>query len=67
MPWGRPPCTLPGRLVAADRKLARLGHHVRLIPAQYVKPFVKRAKNDRADAEAISDAADHALGRGQVR
>jgi transposase len=39
------------------RLLTRLGHTVRLIPAQYVKPFVKRAKNDRADAEAISDAA----------
>jgi transposase len=39
------------------RVLSRLGHHVRLIPAQYVKPFVKRAKNDRADAEAISEAA----------
>jgi transposase len=39
------------------RLLTRLGHTVRLIPAQYVKPFVKRAKNDRADAEAISEAA----------
>ena len=39
------------------RLLGQLGHHVRLIPAQYVKPFVKRAKNDRADAAAISDAA----------
>ena len=39
------------------RLLTRLGHTVRLIPAQYVKPFVKRGKNDRADAEAISDAA----------
>jgi transposase len=39
------------------RLLARLGHRVRLIPPQYVKPFVKRAKNDRADAEAISNAA----------
>ena len=39
------------------RLLARLGHTVRLMPAQYVKPFVKRAKNDRADAEAINDAA----------
>lgn len=39
------------------RLLTRLGHRVRLIPAQYVKPFVKRAKNDRADAEAINDAA----------
>jgi transposase len=39
------------------RVLSRLGHRVRLIPAQYVKPFVKRAKNDRNDAEAISEAA----------
>jgi transposase len=39
------------------RVLSRLDHRVRLIPAQYVKPFVKRAKNDRADAEAISTAA----------
>ncbi|HJS87616.1 MAG TPA: IS110 family transposase [Acetobacteraceae bacterium] len=34
-----------------------LGHMVRLVPPQYVKPFVKRGKNDRADAEAISEAA----------
>ena len=40
-----------------SRLLSRLGHRVRLIPAQYVKPFVKRAKNDRADAAAINDAA----------
>ncbi|TYB77527.1 IS110 family transposase, partial [Maritimibacter fusiformis] len=33
------------------------GHEVRLIPAAYVKPFVKRQKNDRADAEAIAEAA----------
>ena len=33
------------------------GHRVRLIPAQYVKPFVKRGKNDRNDAEAIRVAA----------
>jgi len=39
------------------RKLAALGHQVRLIPPQYVKPFVKRAKNDRNDAEAINEAA----------
>jgi transposase len=39
------------------RVLGALGHHVRLIPPQYVKPFVKRAKNDRNDAEAISEAA----------
>jgi len=34
-----------------------MGHRVRLIPPQYVKPFVKRGKNDRNDAEAISEAA----------
>jgi transposase len=39
------------------RLLSKLGHRVRLIPPQYVKPFVKRAKNDRNDAEAISEAA----------
>ena len=39
------------------RLLSQLGHRVRLIPPQYVKPFVKRAKNDRNDAEAISEAA----------
>lgn len=39
------------------RLLSGLGHRVRLIPPQYVKPFVKRAKNDRNDAEAISEAA----------
>jgi transposase len=39
------------------RTLGALGHRVRLIPPQYVKPFVKRAKNDRNDAEAISEAA----------
>ena len=39
------------------RELATLGHEVRLIPPQYVKPFVKRAKNDRNDAEAICEAA----------
>ena len=39
------------------RRLTELGHQVRLIPAQYVKPFVKRGKNDRNDAEAICVAA----------
>ena len=34
------------------------GHEARLIPAAYVKPFVKRQKNDRADAEAIAEAAN---------
>jgi transposase len=39
------------------RELMRLGHDVRLIPPSYVKPFVKRQKNDAADAEAICEAA----------
>jgi transposase len=39
------------------RTLAALGHQVRLIAPQYVKPFVKRGKNDRNDAAAISAAA----------
>ena len=40
-----------------SRELIRLGHEVKLIAAQYVKPFVKRQKNDAADAEAIVVAA----------
>ena len=39
------------------RELMHLGHEVRLIPPAYVKPFVKRQKNDAADAEAICEAA----------
>ena len=39
------------------RELIMLGHKVRMIPPQYVKPYVKRGKNDRNDAEAICEAA----------
>jgi len=39
------------------RRFTAMGHQVRLLPPQYVKPFVKRSKNDRKDAEAISEAA----------
>ena len=35
------------------RVAQRHGHEVRLVPAAYVKPFVKRQKNDRADAQAV--------------
>ena len=38
------------------RELQALGHQVKLLPAQYVKPYVKRGKNDAADAEAICEA-----------
>jgi transposase len=39
------------------RAIGELGHEVRLIPPIYVKPFVRRQKNDAADAEAIAEAA----------
>ncbi len=39
------------------REIQRLGHEVRILPPIYVKPFVKRHKNDAADAEAIAEAA----------
>src|SRR6266550_4537871 len=45
------------------RELGALGHEVRLMPAQYVKAYVKRQKNDAADAEAICEA----VGRPSMR
>jgi len=39
------------------RVLSDMGHRVKLIPPQHVKPYVKRSKNDRIDAEAIDEAA----------
>lgn len=38
------------------RELTKLGHEVRLMPPAYVKPYVKRGKNDAVDAEAICEA-----------
>ena len=38
------------------REISALGHEVRLMPASYVKPYVKRGKTDAADAEAICEA-----------
>jgi len=38
------------------RELARFGHSVKLMPPAYVKPYVKRGKNDTTDAEAICEA-----------
>jgi len=39
-----------------SRELQALGHRVKLMPPSYVKPYVKRQKNDMADAEAICEA-----------
>src|SRR5260221_4099432 len=39
------------------REIERLGHEVKLIAPAYVRPFVKRQKNDAADPEAICEAA----------
>src|SRR3974390_86850 len=46
-----------------SRELVALGHTVRLMPPAYVKPYVKRQKNDAADAEAICEA----VGRANMR
>ena len=55
-----PPCLVGIEACATShfwaRELTRLGHEVKLMPAQYVKPYVKRQKNDMADAEAIAEA-----------
>ena len=55
-----PPCLVGIEACATShywaRELSKLGHEIRLMPAQYVKPYVKRQKNDMADAEAIAEA-----------
>ena len=43
-----------------SRELQALGHRVRLMPPAYVKPYVKRQKNDATDAEAICEAVTRA-------
>lgn len=55
-----PPCLVGAEACGTShhwaRELTKLGHEVRLMPAAYVKPYVKRGKNDAADAEAICEA-----------
>lgn len=56
----QPPCLVAMEARASShywgREIMKLGHEVRLIPPIYVKPFVKRQKNDANDAEAIAEA-----------
>jgi transposase len=62
-----PPCLVGIEACATShywsRELQALGHQVRLMPPAYVKPYVKRQKNDAADAEAICEA----VGRPNMR
>jgi transposase len=55
-----PPCLVGAEACGTShhwaRELTKLGHEVRLMPAAYVKPYVKRGKNDAVDAEAICEA-----------
>src|SRR6476620_8452299 len=55
-----PPCLIGIEACASShywsRELQALGHTVRLMPPAYVKPYVKRQKNDATDAEAICEA-----------
>ena len=56
----QPPCLVGIEACATShywaREISALGHEVRIMPANYVKPYVKRNKNDAADAEAICEA-----------
>jgi transposase len=56
----QPPCLVGMEACATAhywaREIAVLGHEVKLMPPRYVKPYVKRNKNDAADAEAICEA-----------
>src|SRR3989440_112487 len=59
-----PPCLVGIEACASShhwsREFKALGHTVRLMPPAYVKPYVKRQKNDTADAEAICEAVTRA-------
>jgi transposase len=59
-----PPCLVGIEACASShhwsRELKALGHTVRLMPPAYVRPYVKRQKNDATDAEAICEAVTRA-------
>ena len=66
-PGEQPTCVVAMEACASahhwGRAIGALGHEIRLIPLAYVKPFVKRQKNDMPDAEAIAEAASRPIMR----
>jgi len=62
-----PPCLVGMEACGSShywaRQLSKLGHDVRLIPAMYVKPYVKRGKSDAVDAAAICEAVTRPIMR----
>src|SRR5262252_6130750 len=65
-----PPCLIGIEACASShywsRELQAVGHTVRLMPPAYVKPYVKRHKNDAADAEAICEAVTRPNMRSEI-
>jgi transposase len=66
-----PPCLVGIEACASShhwsRQLQALGHTVRLMPPAYVKPYVKRHKNDATDAEAICETVTQTRGSSRPR
>ena len=67
----QPNCTVAMEACATahdwGRQIEALGHDVKLIPPIYVKPFVKRHKNDAADAEAIARILKEEIEEGKIQ